>query len=167
MSTGVERGVERLRLLRAKAVAYKGAPFMHHAPEIPAYLTSRFTLQVRFCETDLMGIVHHANYLAYFEAGRVDWLHRRGLSYDFWVKQGIHLPVVETRLRYRKAARFDDVLVVETWVAEVTRAKVQFDAAIRRGLETLVSGSVWLACVAMPEGRIVSIPASVRAATGT
>jgi hypothetical protein len=85
-------------------------PFMLRHEPPPAYLTSRFGLQVRFCETDLMGIVHHANYLTYFEAGRVDWLHRRGISYDVWTKQGIHLPVVETHLRYRKAARFDDEL---------------------------------------------------------
>ena len=38
-----------------------------------------------------MGIVHHANYLAYFEAGRVDWLHRRGISYDIWARQGVLL----------------------------------------------------------------------------
>ena len=120
---------------------------MHHRPEVPAYLTSRFTLQVRFCETDLMGIVHHANYLTYFEAGRVDWLHRRGVSYDTWTKQGIHLPVVETRLRYRKAARFDDVLVVESTCAAVTRVTVRFDYRILRGDELLCEGETLLACV--------------------
>jgi acyl-CoA thioester hydrolase len=120
---------------------------MPPSPEIPAYLTSRFTLQVRFCETDLMGIVHHANYLAYFEAGRVDWLHRRGVSYDVWTKQGIHLPVVETRLRYRKAARFDDVLVVETTCAAVTRVTVQFDYRILRDGTLLCEGDTLLACV--------------------
>ncbi|NUO53258.1 MAG: acyl-CoA thioesterase, partial [Polyangiaceae bacterium] len=40
--------------------------------DIPRHLVSRHDIRVRFCETDLMGIVHHANYLAYFEAGRVD-----------------------------------------------------------------------------------------------
>ncbi len=120
---------------------------MHHAHEIPAYLTSRFHLQVRFCETDLMGIVHHANYLTYFEAGRVDWLHRRGISYDMWVKQGIHLPVVEARLRYRKAARFDDSLVVETTCAALTRATVRFDYRILRDGVVLCEGDTLLACV--------------------
>jgi acyl-CoA thioester hydrolase len=121
---------------------------MRQVAEIPAYLTSRFTLQVRFCETDLMGIVHHANYLAYFEAGRVDWLHRRGVSYDAWTKEGVHLPVVETRLRYRKAARFDDVLVVETTCAAVTRVTVRFEYRIVRD-ETLLlcEGETLLACV--------------------
>lgn len=120
---------------------------MHPAEPPPAYLTSRFDLRVRFCETDLMGIVHHANYLAYFEAGRVDWLHRRGISYDVWTKQGIHLPVVETRLRYRKAARFDDELVVESTCALVTRVTVRFDYRIVRDGTLLCEGETLLACV--------------------
>ena len=110
-------------------------------------LTSRMDLRVRFFETDLMGIVHHANYLTYFEAGRVDWLHRRGISYEGWVKRGIHLPVVETRLRYRKAARFDELLTVETTRAEQTRVTVKFAYLILRGDERICEGETLLACV--------------------
>jgi acyl-CoA thioester hydrolase len=95
----------------------------------------------------MMGIVHHANYLTYFEAGRVDWLHRRGLSYDLWTKQGIHLPVIETRLRYRKAAKFDDVLVVETTCALVTRVTLRFEYRILRDGVLLCEGETLLACV--------------------
>jgi acyl-CoA thioester hydrolase len=115
----------------------------------PAHLTSRMKLTVRFCETDLMGIVHHANYLAYFEAGRVDWLHRRGVSYEVWTKRDIHLPVVETRLRYRKAARFDEILVVETTCLELTRVTVKFGYVITRdpGEVRLCEGETLLACV--------------------
>src|ERR1044071_7606347 len=75
----------------------------------PPHLTSRMSLRVRFCETDLMGIVHHANYLAYLEAGRVDWLRKRGVTYASWAAQGRHLPVVEVGVQYRAPARFDDV----------------------------------------------------------
>jgi acyl-CoA thioester hydrolase len=110
-------------------------------------LTSRMSLTVRFCETDLMGIVHHANYLIYFEAGRVDWLHRRGISYESWVKRGIHLPVVETRLRYRKAARFDEVLTVETTCVEQTRVTVKFAYVVVRGDLRICEGETLLACV--------------------
>jgi acyl-CoA thioester hydrolase len=116
-------------------------------PIVPAHLTSRHELLVRFCETDLMGIVHHANYLAYCEAGRVDWLHRRGISYDLWAKQGIHLPVVEARLRYRKAARFDENLVVETTCSEVKRVTVLFTYRILRDADLLCEGETLLACV--------------------
>jgi acyl-CoA thioester hydrolase len=115
----------------------------------PAHLTSRMTLTVRFCETDLMGIVHHANYLTYFEAGRVDWLHRRGVAYESWAKRGIHLPVVETRLRYRKAARFDELLVVETTCIALTRVTVNFGYVIKRGPDEarICEGETLLACV--------------------
>ncbi len=124
-------------------------PAPHERGETPsaADLTSRLELRVRFCETDLMGIVHHANYLTYFEAGRVDWLHRRGVSYDLWAKQGVHLPVVETRLRYRRAARFDDVLVIETTSADLTRVTVRFTYRVLRGAELLCEGETLLACV--------------------
>jgi acyl-CoA thioester hydrolase len=115
----------------------------------PNELSSRMTFSVRFCETDLMGIVHHANYLCYFEAGRVDWLHRRGISYDYWVKRGIHLPVVEARVRYRKAARFDEVLEVETTCVELTRVTVKFGYVLSRVADgvRLCEGETLLACV--------------------
>ena len=114
---------------------------------VPSYLTSRTELTVRFCETDMMGIVHHANYLVYLEAGRVDWLHRRGVSYEVWAKQGVHLPVVEARLRYRKAARFDEALVVESTCVDVTRVTVRFGYVITRGEDRICEGEPLLACV--------------------
>ena len=112
-------------------------------------LASRMTFAVRFCETDLMGIVHHANYLCYFEAGRVDWLHKRGISYDYWVKRGIHLPVVEARVRYRKAARFDETLEVTTTCVELTRVTVKFGYVLSRLADgvRLCEGETLLACV--------------------
>lgn len=108
---------------------------------------SHLTLQVRFCETDLMGIVHHANYLTYFEAGRVDFLHKRGVSYDSWAKQGVHLPLVSTSLRYRKPARFDDLIVVASTCAEISRVTVKFTYKVTRGEDLLCEGETLLACV--------------------
>ena len=94
-----------------------------------------------------MGIVHHANYLQYFEAARVDWLHKRGISYDIWQRNGVHLPVVETRLRYKKPARFDEHIEVVCTCAEVTRVTVRFTYRVMRGEELLVEGDTLLACV--------------------
>jgi acyl-CoA thioester hydrolase len=94
-----------------------------------------------------MGIVHHANYLTYFEAGRVDWLHKRGITYEAWVRQGIHLPVVETGLRYKKPARFDEWLSVATTCSQVTRVTVRFDYLVSRGEDELCFGHTLLACV--------------------
>ena len=108
---------------------------------------SCFELRVRFCETDLMGIVHHGNYLSYFEAGRVDWLRKRGVTYAEWAAHGQHLPVVEASLRYRAPARFDDVLVVETRLTELRTVSLRYDYRITRETTLLAEGSTRLACV--------------------
>lgn len=112
-----------------------------------ALATSSVDLRVRFCETDLMGIVHHATYLAYFEAGRVEWLRRRGVTYADWARGGLHLPVVEASVRYRVPARFDELLQVETRLAELRSHSLRFDYALRRDGTVLCEGTTRLACV--------------------
>jgi acyl-CoA thioester hydrolase len=89
-------------------------------------------VRVRFCDTDLMGIVHHANYFAYFEAGRVEWLRKRGVSYTTWAARGMHLPVVDASIRYRAPARFDDVLEVATTLSELKAASLRFEYRLHR-----------------------------------
>jgi acyl-CoA thioester hydrolase len=109
------------------------------------------SIRTRFCDTDLMGIVHHASYLAYFEAGRVEWLRNRGVSYVTWASRGMHLPVVDAHVRYRAPARFDDVLEVETVLGELRAASLRFDYRIHRAQEggalLIAEGSTRLACV--------------------
>jgi acyl-CoA thioester hydrolase len=113
----------------------------------PRKAVTHSEMRVRFCETDLMGIVHHAQYLTYFEAGRVEWLRRRGITYASWTAQDIHLPVVDATLKYRAPARFDDVLVVETRLSDLRWASVRFVYAIRREQEIVAEGETRLACV--------------------
>lgn len=105
------------------------------------------SLRIRFCETDLMGIVHHANYLQYFEAGRVEWLRRRGVTYATWARRGIHLPVVDAQLRYRAPAYFDDLVEVETRLSELRSHSLRYDYVLLREGKRLAEGSTRLACV--------------------
>ncbi|AUX48251.1 thioesterase [Sorangium cellulosum] len=117
------------------------------ASDTPSHLTSRYPLDVRFCETDLMGVVHHGSYVAYLEAGRIDWLKRRGLSYDEVVRRGIHLAVAEMRIKYRQPARFGDRLVVETTCSEIHRVTARFTYRIFRDETRICDGDVLLACL--------------------
>lgn len=100
-----------------------------------------------------MGIVHHGTYISYFEVGRVEYMRRRGLDYNSWTELGIHLPVVEAFVRYRKTARFDEVLCVESRLTELTRVKVRFEYRLLRGAgnngneELVAEGHTLLACV--------------------
>ena len=119
-----------------------------HLPALDAeHAVTRSRLRVRFCETDLMGIVHHSNYLAYFEAGRVEWLRRRGVTYVDWAARGVHLPVVDASVRYRAPARFDDVLEIEARLVELRAASLRFDYRMWRAEVLLSEGSTRLACV--------------------
>jgi acyl-CoA thioester hydrolase len=108
-------------------------------------------VRVRFGDTDLMAIAHHAAYLSYFEAGRVEYMHRRGIRYHDWVRLGVHLPVVEAGVRYRRSARFDDRLVIETRLARMTRVTLRFDYRVLRDgaqpEELVAEGHTLLACV--------------------
>lgn len=127
---------------------------------IPPVATSTSTLLVRFCETDLMGIVHHGNYLTYFEAARVTYLKRRGVAYDTWIERGINLAVAEINVRYRRPAKFDDTLHIDTRITEITRVTVTYAYALRRGEEVLAEGETKLACVG-PDLRLKRLPSDV------
>lgn len=121
---------------------------------IPEHCATHTVQRVCVAETDMMGIVHHANYVAYFERGRLEYLRRRGLPYKEMVDRGYHMPVVELNLRYRKPAHFDDLLSVETRLGALTRVTVRFNYAVRRPKlaaseppELLLEGHILLACV--------------------
>lgn len=103
-------------------------------------------LRVRFGETDLMGIVHHAAYLSYFELARVEYLRRRGVIYARWA-EGRHLPVVSAGLEYLRSARFDEELVVVARLALLTRVRLGFAYQVRREQELLCRGHTVLCCV--------------------
>ena len=117
------------------------------APVDPAKSFSVIPLRVRFCETDLMGIVHHAAYLTYFEAGRVEWLRRRGVTYAAWANKGVHLPVVEANLKYRLPARFDDELEVKTTLSELRTVSLKFTYEITKDGKGVADGMTRLACI--------------------
>jgi acyl-CoA thioester hydrolase len=113
----------------------------------PLLSTSNTLIRVRFCETDLMGIVHHANYLAYFEEGRVDWLRKRGITYAVWAQKGVHLPVVEAHTRYRAPLAFDDVVRIETRLTELRSHSLRFEYRALKDALLLAEASTRLACV--------------------
>jgi acyl-CoA thioester hydrolase len=107
-----------------------------------------FRVRVPYADTDKAKVVHHAAYFRFLEMARVEMLREGGLDYRrFEETTDLGLPVVEARLRYRVAARFDDLLEVETVVDEATRASLWFNGVIRRAGTVLLESRVRLACV--------------------
>ncbi len=123
--------------------------------------TTTSTLRVRFCETDLMGIVHHATYLIYFEAGRVEWLRRRGITYADWTDRGVQVPVATAELQYRAPSRFDDVLAIETTLTKVRAVSLDFTYRILRDATLIAEGFTRLACIDM-SNKLLRIPDEIR-----
>ena len=90
------------------------------------------TLRVRYAETDKMGVVYYANYLIWMEVGRAEYCRAAGIRYrDMEVDDGILLAVVEAHCRYMRPARYDQEILVRTWVANASRRAVEFEYEIR------------------------------------
>lgn len=94
--------------------------------------TTASELRVRYAETDQMGVAHHSNYLVWCEQARTDHMRALGASYSSMEEQGLLLPVVEVHVRFRAAARYDEVIRVKCWVREVSSRQVTFGYAVER-----------------------------------
>ncbi|MEV3109550.1 thioesterase family protein [Paenibacillus larvae] len=92
-------------------------------------------LRVRYAETDAMGVVYHANYLIWLEVGRTEFIREMGYPYAKMEEQGLLLPVVETNLRYRRPAKYDDAITVYSRIESFTPSKIIFTYEIRRKAE--------------------------------
>jgi acyl-CoA thioester hydrolase len=97
-------------------------------------------IRVRFAETDAQGVVHHSNYLVWFEAARVEFLERFAGGYQRLRDQGIESLLVEAHVRYVTPARFDDRLLVHARVLDVRGARFRFEYAVERGGELIADG---------------------------
>jgi acyl-CoA thioester hydrolase len=94
--------------------------------------TAESRLRVRYAETDRMGVVYYANYLVWMEVGRVELCKSLGFNYrDMEDQDGVLLAVAESYCRYRAPARFDDEVIVKTWVDEANARIAVFAYEIR------------------------------------
>jgi acyl-CoA thioester hydrolase len=122
-------------------------------------------LRVRFCETDAMGVVHHASYLAYLEESRVEYLRALGRPYDRLRADGVEFPVVEAALQYRRPLRFDDVVDVAVVISTASGATFQIDYLVGCDGETKATG-VTVHGVVDGQGRPTRVPAWLRDLAG-
>ena len=89
-------------------------------------------VRARYAESDQMGVVYYANYLVWMEVGRVEFCKAVGFNYrDMEAQDGVMLAVAEARCRYAFPARFDDEVIVRTWIAEASSRMVTFAYEMR------------------------------------
>jgi acyl-CoA thioester hydrolase len=104
-------------------------------------------IRVRYSETDAMGFLHHGNYFSLFEMGRTELLRSRGGNYRRMEEEGLFMVVVSVECKYRKPARYDDLLVLSTRVSRITPAKIEHEYRLYREGELLTEARSVLACV--------------------
>lgn len=90
-----------------------------------------FEVRVTYADTDKMGIIYYANYFRYFEQGRTELMRSLGVRYrDLEVQRKLFIPAVETGCKYLAPARYDDLLVVRTWITSLGMASIAFEHEI-------------------------------------
>jgi len=120
-------------------------------------------IRVYYEDTDCGGVVYYANYLRWLERARTEFLRSRGIELTEWMQKDVWFSVSECNVKYRKPAKYDDLLEVTTEVEEVGGAAFWLKNEVRRGGELLVEARIRLACMGA-EGRPKRIPEEIVAA---
>lgn len=117
------------------------------------------TLRVRYKETDMMGFVHHSNYLAYFEEGRSEYARQRGTPYSEFERAGYLLTVTEVNIRYVKPAYYEQVISVRAWVTALKSRGMTFAYEIveQSSGDVLVTGETRHICITR-DGQVARMP---------
>ena len=115
--------------------------------------------KVRFVETDMMGVVHHANYFRWFEMGRVEYLRQADVYLLDLMADGIVFPITHVDCKYQASAKFDDIILIETFLKELSPVKMIFTYEVfrREGKILLASGST-LSVFTDNQGKIIRLP---------
>jgi acyl-CoA thioester hydrolase len=120
-------------------------------------------IRVRYAETDRMGLLHHANYLVYFEQARTELLRSFGHTYRDLEDQGFLLVITKVEMHYRRPAKYDDLLTIRTTVARTTAVRIDHRYEVLRDGLLIADGTSTLACIDR-DGRPQALPEFLRQA---
>lgn len=129
------------------ATNLRQAPHGLSPAELSKFPVFRMDVRVGYHEVDAQRRVHHANYLNYFERGRVEMLRAAGFDYRRFEQEGLMLVISELNLRYRGAAEFDDLLSIATWVLDARGARIRHHHRVERDGVVLVESDLVCACI--------------------
>lgn len=120
-------------------------------------LSGEIQIRVRYAETDRMGLLHHANYLVYFEQARTELLRQYGASYKELEDQGYYLVIARAEIKYKSPAYYDDVLTIRTTVVRTTPVRIEHRYEVFRDGKLICEGMTTLACVDR-QGQLQAMP---------
>lgn len=114
-------------------------------------------LRVRYSETDAMGLLHHSNYLAYFEVGRTELFRHQGGSYRRMEELGLYFVVASVKISFKRPAKYDDLLDLTTSIQRQTPARIEHHYELCKDGDLLAEADTVIACVG-PDGVPQRIP---------
>jgi acyl-CoA thioester hydrolase len=120
-------------------------------------LQGEIQVRVRYAETDRMGLLHHANYLVYFEQARTELLRDQGRAYKDLEDAGFFLVLAKVEVKYRSPAYYDDLLTIRTTVTRTSPIRLEHKYEVFREGKPIAEGSSTLACVDR-EGKLQPMP---------
>ncbi len=126
-------------------------------------MSHQFPVTVYYEDTDMGGIVYHANFLRFIERARSDFVRRLGVDQNAMRDAGVVWVVTRIEADYIAPARFEDALIVETSVEKRTSARLTMAQVVRRDGQELFRAMVTAVCMDMKTGKPVRLPAEVRA----
>ena len=116
-------------------------------------------IRVEYHHTDQMGVVHHSNYVKFFEVARTEWLRAKGLTYAEMERRGVMMPIVDVAVKYRNPALYDELLSVTAFVDEAPMARMTFRYEVRgEDGRDIASGSTTLGFIDKETRRPVRAP---------
>ena len=115
-------------------------------------------VEVRYAETDQMGVVHHSNYLVWFELARTGLCAMSGYDYPSIERAGYLILVTEAEVRYHRAARYGDRVRVEVWLDRLESRGLRFRYEVRKEGERLAAGRTHHLWVEAETGHVCRIP---------
>lgn len=125
-------------------------------------ITDKTKIRVRYSETDQMGFVYYGNYATYLEVGRVSVMKKAGVSYRKLEESGIGLPVREMKVKFYKAALYDDEIEVITTIREMPDRLIIFDYEIKRGEDLLITAETTLFFMEKSSKKVIRIPGEMK-----
>ncbi|NVO57172.1 tol-pal system-associated acyl-CoA thioesterase [Rhodobacteraceae bacterium B1Z28] len=121
-----------------------------------------YPVRVYYEDTDMGGVVYHANYLRYIERARSDWVRKLGNDQNAMRDEGIVWVVRRVEADYLSPAKFEDELVVETEVVSISGVRLTMAQLVRRGETEIFRATVTAVCI-NSAGKPIRLPAEIRA----
>lgn len=123
-------------------------------------MVTKVAHKVNFYDTDAMAVVHHSNYIRWFEIGRVEFLRQAGITLTALMDDGYVFPITEVSAKYSNSGYFDDDLIIETTPVALTKAKMAFSYRVLRAADekVLVTGFTQNVFTSRATGKITRLP---------